>query len=50
MKSQGLPGNVWSSKMPLIMKNLSESATFMRASKAAKEGITTALGIPAWVN
>jgi hypothetical protein len=49
MKGQGLPGNVWKSKEPIIMKNLGESATFMRAKKAAKEGITTALAIPAWV-
>ena len=26
MKSQGLPGSVWKTKMPLIMKNLGESA------------------------
>lgn len=50
MKTQGLPGSVWSSKMPIIMKDLSKSATFMRASKASKEGITTAIGIPAWVD
>jgi hypothetical protein len=50
MKSQGLPGTVWKTKMPLIMKNLGESATFMRASKAVKAGITTALAIPAWID
>lgn len=50
MKSQGLPGTVWKTKMPYIMKNLGESATFMRASKATKAGITTALAIPAWIN
>jgi len=49
MKGQGLPGNVWKNKQPIIM-NLSESATFMRSKKAIKEGITTALGIPAWVD
>lgn len=50
MKSQGLPGGVWKNKMPVIMKNLGESATFMRASKAAKVGITTALAIPTWID
>jgi hypothetical protein len=49
MKGQGLPGGVWKSKEPMIMKDLSQSATFMRAKKAAKEGITTALAIPAWI-
>lgn len=49
MKGHGLPGTVWTSKMPLVIKNLSESGTFMRAAKAAKEGITTALALPAWM-
>ncbi len=50
MKGQGLPGNAWKNSAPLIMKNLGESATFMRAKKAHKEGITTALAIPAWID
>lgn len=50
MKSQGLPGTVWETSMPLMMKNLGESATFLRASKATKAGITTALALPAWIN
>lgn len=50
MKSQGLPGTVWNSKMPLMMNDLGKTATFMRASKASKAGITTALGIPAWID
>ncbi|XOB62574.1 GAF domain-containing protein [Campylobacterota bacterium DY0563] len=49
MKSQGLPGTVWETSMPLMMKNLGESATFMRASKATKAGITTALALPSWI-
>lgn len=49
MKGQGLPGSVWKTKEPVIM-DLSLNATFMRSSKAIKEGITTALGIPAWIN
>lgn len=50
MKNQGLPGKVWANKMPLMMSNLGETATFLRASKANKAGITTALAIPAWIN
>ncbi|MEA2027406.1 MAG: GAF domain-containing protein, partial [Campylobacterota bacterium] len=48
MKGQGLPGKVWKSTEPTIMQDLAESATFMRAKKALKEGITTALALPAW--
>jgi len=50
MRGHGLPGTVWRTKMPLVINNLGESATFLRARKAAKEGITTALALPAWVN
>lgn len=50
MKNQGLPGKVWAEKMPLMMSDLGKTATFMRATKAAKAGITTALAIPAWIN
>lgn len=49
MKSQGLPGGVWQTKMPKIMSDLSQSATFLRASKAEKAGITTGLAIPSWI-
>lgn len=49
MRGLGLPGTVWKESMPVIMKNLGNSATFLRAKKAAKEGITTALGLPAWM-
>ena len=49
MRGHGLPGKVWDTGMPLIIDNLGDSATFMRASKAAKEGITTALGLQAWM-
>lgn len=49
MKGQGLPGVVWKNKMPLILKNLADSATFMRSKKATKEGISTALAIPTWL-
>jgi len=50
MRGHGLPGNTWKSKMPYIIKDLKDSATFLRARKAAKEGITTALALPAWMS
>ncbi len=50
MKGHGLPGTVWKTKMPYIIKNLGESSSFLRAKKAAKEGITTALALPAWMH
>ncbi len=49
MRGHGLPGTVWAEKMPFIMSNLDDSSTFLRAKKAQKEGITTVLGIPAWM-
>ena len=49
MRGHGLPGIAWESKMPYIIKDLGSSATFLRARKAAKEGITTALALPAWM-
>jgi hypothetical protein len=50
MRGHGLPGNAWKSKMPFIINDLGNSATFLRARKASKEGITTALALPAWMN
>lgn len=50
MKGQGLPGKVWKSEAPVMMGDLRKSATFMRSAKAVKEGITTAFGIPAWID
>lgn len=50
MKGSGLPGLVWKTKMPVIMKDLGSSAGFLRARKAAHAGITTALALPAWVH
>lgn len=50
MRGQGLPGSVWKTQMPVIMKDLAMSAGFLRAKKAAKEGITTALALPVWLH
>jgi len=49
MKGRGLPGLVWKTQMPVIMKDLGSSAGFLRARKAAQAGITTALALPAWM-
>jgi len=49
-RAEGLPGIVWSTSMPLIIKDLGESETFLRASKAKKDGITTAIAVPTWIN
>lgn len=50
MKGRGLPGLVWKTQMPVIMKDLGSSAGFLRARKAAQAGITTALALPAWMH
>lgn len=50
MKGRGLPGTVWKTHLPLIMKDLGSSPVFLRAKKAAQAGITTALAIPAWMH
>lgn len=43
---QGLPGGVWAERAPMVIEDLGNSSTFMRARNAAEAGITTALGIP----
>jgi hypothetical protein len=42
----GLPGRVWESGMPLVMKDLGTSHQFIRYESALKAGITTGLGLP----
>ncbi len=49
MRGHGLPGRCWETKMPYIMQDLGESATFLRARQAAKEQITTGIALPAWM-
>lgn len=46
MRGRGLPGQAWSEAGPVIIDNLGESSTFLRASKAAEVGMTTGLAIP----
>lgn len=45
-KGSGLPGTIWDYRIPQIVSDLSNSASFLRASNAQAEGITTAFGIP----
>lgn len=45
-KGSGLPGTIWDYHIPQIVSDLSSSASFLRASNAKQEGITTAFGIP----
>lgn len=45
-KGIGLPGTIWDYHIPQIVSDLSSSASFLRASNAQAEGITTAFGIP----
>lgn len=45
-KGSGLPGTIWDYHIPQIVSDLSDSASFVRASNAKQEGITTAFGIP----
>lgn len=43
---RGLPGGVWKARAPMVIEDLGNSNTFMRARQAAVAGITVALGIP----
>jgi hypothetical protein len=42
----GLPGRVWKSNMPLIVKDLFRSTAFLRWQEATEIGINRGLGIP----
>jgi len=43
---QGLPGGVWSSATPILMRDLGSGYRFIRADSAGKAGLTTGLGLP----
>lgn len=45
-KGQGLPGAVWASQAPILMRDLGSGYKFIRASAAGKAGLTTGLGVP----
>jgi hypothetical protein len=46
MRGRGLPGSAWDKNLPVIINNLGESSTFLRATHAAEAGITTGFAIP----
>ncbi len=43
---QGLPGGVWASETPILMRDLGASYGFLRAESAGKAGLKTGLGLP----
>ncbi len=45
-RGQGLPGGVWASKTPMLMRDLGRGYGFVRAESAGAAGLTTGLGIP----
>jgi hypothetical protein len=45
-KGSGLPGSVWDYRIPMVVENMLDSSLFQRASTAAIEGITSAIGLP----
>ena len=46
MKGRGLPGSAWQKGKPVIIDDIGNTNSFLRASNAAKVGITTGLAIP----
>ena len=45
-RGQGLPGGVWASMTPILMRDLGSGYRFIRADSAGKAGLTTGLGLP----
>lgn len=45
-RGQGLPGGVWASGTPILMRDLGSGYQFIRAESAGKAGLTTGLGLP----
>ncbi len=45
-RGQGLPGGVWSSATPMLMRDLGSGYRFIRAESAGRAGLTTGLGLP----
>lgn len=45
-RGQGLPGGVWASDTPILMRDLGAGYKFVRASAAGKAGLTTGIGFP----
>ena len=45
-KGQGLPGGVWATGHPMLLRDLGSGYRFVRADSAARAGLTTGLGLP----
>lgn len=45
-RGQGLPGGVWASQTPILMRDLGSGYRFIRAESAGQAGLTTGLGLP----
>lgn len=45
-RGQGLPGGVWASQTPILMRDLGAGYSFIRSESAGKAGLTTGLGLP----
>ncbi len=45
-RGQGLPGGVWASKTPILMRDLAWSGAFRRSKEAGEAGLETGLGVP----
>ena len=45
-RGQGLPGGVWASGVPMLLRDLGTGYRFVRADAAGKAGLTTGLGLP----
>ncbi len=45
-RGQGLPGGVWASETPMLMRDLGSGYRFIRSESAGKAGLTTGLGLP----
>ena len=45
-RGQGLPGAVWASQTPILMRDLGAGYRFLRSKSAAEAGLTNGLGLP----
>ena len=45
-RGQGLPGGVWASGTPMLLRDLGSGYRFIRAESAGQAGLTTGLGVP----
>ncbi len=46
MRGRGLPGAAWQQARPLVMPDLSDSGSFLRARNAIASGLTVGFAIP----